>query len=68
MEWGYRAGGDMEGEGEVKEGTDVDYVKGLKSLERGKSQRRVWKEERGNEESGKRKEATRSLERGGKKH
>ena len=29
MEWGYRAGGDMEGEGEVKEGTDVEYVKGL---------------------------------------
>ena len=35
-----------------------------KSLERGKRQRRVYKEERGNEESEKRKEATRSLERG----
>ena len=35
-----------------------------KSLERGKRQRRVYKEERGNKESGKRKEATRSLERG----
>ena len=35
-----------------------------KSLERGKKQRRVYKEERGNEESEKRKEATRSLERG----
>ena len=29
MEWGYRAEGDMEGEGEVKERADVDYIKGL---------------------------------------
>ena len=45
MEWGCRAAVDMEGEGEVKGGADVDYVKGLKKF-------------------GKRKEATKSLERG----
>ena len=42
MEWGYRAGGDMEGEGEVKGGADVEYAK---------DESKVWKEERGNEES-----------------
>ena len=51
MEWGYRAGGDMEGEGEVKGGADVEYAF---LLERRKRQRRVWKEERGNKESRKR--------------
>ena len=45
----------MEGEGEVKGGADVEFAK---------VESKVWKEERGNEESGKRKEATRSLERG----
>ena len=45
----------MEGEGEVKGGADVEFAK-VKS--------KVWKEERGNEESTKKKEATKSLERG----
>ena len=45
----------MEGEGEVKGGADVEFAK---------VESKVWKEERGNEESTKKKEATRSLERG----
>ena len=59
MEWGYRAAVDMEGEGEVKGGADVEFAK---------DEFKVWKEERGNEESGKRKEATKSLERGKRQH
>ena len=45
----------MEGEGEVKEGTDVEYAK---------VESKVWKEKRGNKESTKKREATKSLERG----
>ena len=52
---GYRAGGDMEGEGEAKGGADVEFSK---------VESKVWKEERGNEESTKKKEATKNLERG----